>query len=146
MTKLSNTQTILRVDLVEAARSYLGVRWMHQGRSPLGVDCVGLLICAGGDVGLSIPDMKGYRRTPQPDVFVRHILDNSNEQSGPLIGNFGIFRDGTQPCHVGIFGEQYGQPSLIHSFAGTGKVMEEPFDPYWQQRCVAYRSMIGLED
>src|SRR5690606_33732275 len=100
------------------------VNWRHQGRSRMGIDCVGLLIVAAADLGITIPDMKGYRRSPEPRLFLEHIRANSNPETEPLPGNFGIFRDGTQPCHVGIFASKYEQVSLLHAYAGTGIVME----------------------
>ncbi len=134
----------LRNEFVEAARQYLGTRWVHQGRSIRGVDCVGLLIVSGADIGVTIPDMKGYRRTPQPHIFVTHIRDNSDPQIEPLPGYMGIFRDGSQPCHVGIFAERHGRTSLIHAYAGTGKVMEEPFEHHWPNRLMEIRSIKGI--
>lgn len=133
-----------KLDFLEAARGWSGVRWLHQGRNRMGVDCVGLLIVAAADLGIEVPDLRGYRRTPDPSIFVTHILENSVPESEPLPGTFGIFRDGTQPCHVGIFGEMHGQVSLVHAYAGTGKVMEEVFAHNWPANLVTIRSIEGL--
>lgn len=131
-------------DYVSAARGWLGTRWVHQGRTRHGVDCVGLLIVAGADVGLTVPDNPGYRRTPNPKAFVDFILSNSNPEELPAPGNFGIFRDGNQPCHVGIFGEDTYGTTLIHAYAGRQIVMEEPFAHDWPSRLFAIRSIRGL--
>ncbi|USM11580.1 NlpC/P6 family protein [Citromicrobium phage vB_CbaS-RXM] len=130
--------------LLISARSWLGTKWMHQGRSRRGVDCVGLLICAAADLGIEVPDLKGYRRAPDPQVFLEHIRTNSEFETDTLPGHFGIFRDGTQPCHVGIFGELHGRVSLLHAYAGTGKVMEEVFDHHWPERLIEIRSLKEL--
>lgn len=132
-------------DYADAARNWLDVRWVHQGRSRLGVDCVGLLIVAANDLGITIPDMPGYRRSPNPQKFIGHIFANSVPETEIMPGHFGVFRDGTQPCHAGIFAEQNGQVTLIHAYAGTGKVMEEPFIHDWPSRLFAIRSIEGLE-
>lgn len=131
-------------DYVDAARSWVGTRWVHQGRTRAGVDCVGLLIVAGADVGLTVPDNPGYRRTPDPSRFVEFILEHSDAQSEIAPGHFGIFRDGTQPCHVGIFAEQAGVGTFIHAYAPRGLVMEEPFIHDWPSRLFAIRSIKGL--
>lgn len=122
----------------------MGVRWRHQGRNRMGVDCVGLVICSLADIGVVVPDMQGYRRTPDP-IFVEHIRNNSEPAASLLPGTLGIFRDGTQPCHVGIFSTMHGQLSLIHAYAGTGKVMEEVFIHDWPNKLVEARALTGLE-
>lgn len=133
-----------KADFVEAARGWMGVRWMHQGRNRMGVDCVGLLIVSAADIGIDIPDLQGYRRSPRPEIFLEHIRANSDPAMLPEPGNFGIFRDGTQPCHVGIFAEMHGQTSLLHAYAGTGVVMEEPFIHHWPSRLIEIRTIKGL--
>lgn len=132
-------------EFVEAARSYLGTRWMHQGRSRKGVDCVGLIIVAAADLGIEIADMKGYRRAPNKEVFVNHIRANSQAVDTPVPGTFGIFRDGNQPCHAGIFAEMHGELSLIHAYVGTGIVMEEVFIHDWPRRLIEVRALTELD-
>ena len=131
-------------EFVAAARSYLGVRWLHQGRNRLGVDCVGLIIAAARDIGVEVPDMRGYRRSPDPQKFLGHIYENSIPEQEPIPGSFGVFRDGTQPCHVGIFAEQNGLVSLIHSYSRLGKVIEEEFTHEWPRNLVAIRSIESM--
>lgn len=111
----------------------------------MGIDCVGLLICAGADIGIEVPDMQGYRRSPQPEAFLGHIRDNSDPISNPAHGCFGIFRDGTQPCHVGVFCEIDEVLYLVHAYAGTGVVMEEPFIHHWPGRLIETRCLRGLD-
>lgn len=110
----------------------------------MGVDCVGLVLCCLSDLGLPAPDMKGYRRTPDP-IFVEHIRSNTDPAISPTPGTLGIFRDGTQPCHVGIFATIHNQVSLIHAYAGTGLVMEEPFIHDWPSKLVEIRAFQGIE-
>ncbi len=133
-------------DLVEAARNWKGVRWVHQGRNRAGVDCVGLLMMALKDIGIEVRDMKGYRRSPNPEAFLGNIFDQTIPVEGdPFPGAIGVFRDGTQPCHVAIFAETHGRPSIIHAYAGIGKVIEEVFDHEWPARLVALRAMGELD-
>lgn len=131
-------------DFIAAARGWIGVRWLHQGRTLGGIDCVGLVLVSLSEIGIIIPDMQGYRRSPNPEQFLGHIREHSLPANQPLPGTVGIFRDGTQPCHVGIFAEMHGQPSLIHAYAGTGIVMEEPFIHDWPSKLVEVRAIEGL--
>lgn len=52
-------------------RGWLGVPWVHQGRTRHGIDCAGLIVCALGNLGLlppAFPDPIAYTREPQPDL------------------------------------------------------------------------------
>lgn len=49
---------------VAAARSYIGVKCIHQGRSrAAGVDCIGLVVLALRDCGIDAPLIADYGRT-----------------------------------------------------------------------------------
>lgn len=55
---------VSRADVVAAARAYLGVPYLHQGRTRHGMDCVGLVICVAHDLEISDWDIDGYGRVP----------------------------------------------------------------------------------
>lgn len=131
-------------DLIAAARSRIGMRWLHQGRTEQGVDCVGLVLVCLRDLGIEVPDMPGYRRSPHPIHFIEHIRTNTDRAPAPAPGMMGVFRDGNQPCHVGIFAEMHGQLSLIHAYAGLGKVLEEPFIHDWPRLLIETRRLKGI--
>lgn len=50
--------------LLDAARSYLGVKWRHRGRSRVGVDCGGLPWVMYAECGEVLPDRRDYGRDP----------------------------------------------------------------------------------
>jgi len=131
-------------DFVDAARGWLGVPWLHQGRNRAGVDCVGLLLVCLEEIGLPAEDLQGYRRSPQPVRFVQHIRSQTEPCTETVPGAIGIFRGGTQPCHVGIFAEKDGIVTLIHAYAGLGVVMEEPFAHDWPNDLIELRRIGGL--
>ncbi len=49
-------RTTTRDEIVAAARRYDGAPYLHLGRRPDGMDCVGLLICVARDTGMVVPD------------------------------------------------------------------------------------------
>lgn len=132
--------------MVAEARTWLGTRWVHQGRAKVGVDCAGLVIRVCHGVGLEANDMQGYRRTPEAYTFINHIRTQTDFQPEPRPGDIGIFAESQFPCHVGIFSEKHGQLHLIHGYARAGKVIEEPFIHDWPDRLVEARSLRGLTD
>lgn len=56
-----------RAQIVEQALTYKDVPWRHMGRSRKGVDCIGLLICVGRDLGLCAPDFDTPPYSKHPD-------------------------------------------------------------------------------
>lgn len=50
--------------LIAAAKSYEGAPYRHLGRSRLGTDCLGLLVCAAKDAGLLAPERDWLNYTP----------------------------------------------------------------------------------
>lgn len=121
---------------VAAARSYIGVRWRHQGRSRRGVDCAGLVACALQDAGRPIEDRTTYGREPYMHSLEAVLLSHFGD---PLpanqmrVGDVALmhFRNG-DPSHVGILGDYlYGGLSLIHAHATTRHVVEHRLDDEW---------------
>jgi cell wall-associated NlpC family hydrolase len=53
----------MREQIVEEARKYLGVRFRHQGRTVAGIDCAGLILNVGNDLGLIEYSETGYDST-----------------------------------------------------------------------------------
>jgi cell wall-associated NlpC family hydrolase len=49
---------VIRLD--EAARQWLGVPFVHQGRTEWALDCVGLLVMAARGAGIPIQDRTDY--------------------------------------------------------------------------------------
>jgi cell wall-associated NlpC family hydrolase len=123
---------IERDSVVAAARAWLGVPWRHMGRSRLGLDCVGLLVVVGRDLGLEVEDQERYPRRPQGG-YLRQTLERQLVDGGrtPAPGDIGLFADRRTPFHAGIFSLRYGRLHMIHAYAKRRKVVEEPFDHEW---------------
>ena len=66
-----------RTQLIEAARSFIGVRFSHQGRSRRnGLDCGGLVLLAARQTHLSSLEFLGYADFPADGEFDR-LLEES---------------------------------------------------------------------
>jgi cell wall-associated NlpC family hydrolase len=139
--------TINREDVIAEARKWIGVRWVHQGRSDMGVDCAGLVVLVGQALGLPAEDMLGYRRSPDGVLFRQHIIKQTSFEPQPRPGSIGLFRESRFPTHTGIFAEDdEGNLTLIHAYMPYGRVMEERFIYEWPEKLVAVRNYIGLND
>ena len=107
------------LDLVAAARLYLGCPYLWAGRSFLGIDCSGLVQSAFRDIG----------------VIVMRDTDMQRDTIGAAvsIGSAGELRPGDLlylPGHVLIYA---GAGSVIHADGGSMMVREEPLGTVMQR-------------
>jgi cell wall-associated NlpC family hydrolase len=112
-----------------AARAYLGTPWRHLGRSATGIDCIGLVILAARDCGITIPDPAPYAREPQGNRLAAAASEHGVRVGQAQPGDVLLFRAGLYAGHVGIAGlhPEHGIPSVIHAYAKHGRaVCEQP--------------------
>jgi hypothetical protein len=127
--------------LSEAARSYLGVPFLHQGRNRSGLDCVGLRWIAGRDVGEDLPDYREYRAQPNRGSLLAHVVARLGEPalSAPICltdlrpDDTVLMRFYREPHHVAIVGEleyhEGKQLTLIHACGTEERVIEYRLTP-----------------
>lgn len=123
---------------IEYARSLIGAKWRHQGRSPWAVDCIGLLVLSYRAAGLELEDTTHYSREPWNDNLQAELkkrFGDPVEDYQP--GDIAVFKAFTkEPSHVALIANsRHGGLSLIHSRSGH-KVMEHEFDEKWQRMFV----------
>jgi cell wall-associated NlpC family hydrolase len=142
-----------RTAFIAAARSLLGVRYRHQGRTARGVDCVGLCIYGLAQIGIQCEDMFGY--DTRPDGVT--LQANVEKHLGPPTDNWKpgdivLFRwhekNGTvYSNHVGILsGVTPYSPkrwTLLHSYGPEKRVTEHTLAAPWDRRVVAVYSLAG---
>lgn len=126
---------------IDEARSYIGTKWRHRGRSKYGVDCIGLVVVCLQSVGYHVSDRLNYSRTPFKDGL-RDELQKHFGDPIPLSeakeGDIALIRfDGmTEPSHVGIIANyEFGGLSIIHSYSLVA-VTEHRLDKQWSDRIV----------
>lgn len=116
--------TATATGLVDAARSYIGTPFHHQGRAKgVGVDCVGLVVCAARDAGYTVRDVTNYPRDPDGASLERIVSGQLERvrlgwEAGDVM-LFWVARSGL-PQHVGIFAHdvESERPVLIHAPIG----------------------------
>ena len=119
--------------LIVAAREYLETPWVHQGRlKGVGVDCVGLLVCAGRDAGYTIEDVEGYPEYPSGTWLLEELERNCVRVYGVTqIGDVLAFAASTQVWHVGLV-SGLGPLVVIHCWRKTKRVVEVQLDESWR--------------
>lgn len=123
-------------DVVQEARSWVGTRWLHQGRSQDGVDCAGLVIKVAHALELFEFDTADYSRQATDESMLmlcrEHLLPVTLRFAKP--GDVAVMRFGLNR-HIGIFGDYlHGGLSLIHAFSKhPRRVIEHRFSEEWLQ-------------
>lgn len=136
-----------RQQVVDAARSYIGVNFRMYGRDRTGVDCVGLLYCIGKDLGVQGWDMTDYSRQPEPaklqamlDAFTVKVPANP-----PRTGRVVKLRQMIFPMHVGILVVEGGRLSVINANVKRKKVVEDSWE-VWKNLVMEYRDIKGVSN
>lgn len=123
--------------LVIAARRYLGVRFVHRGRLPHKLDCVGLVWRSFKDCGVELPCPSDYGREPHLPRFMATIAEALGPHVGqPQPGDVVTLRTAQHPHHLAIVGDYPGALSLIHASGEHGRVVEHRLSPEYLARIV----------
>ena len=139
---------LYRTDVVREARSWIDVRRAHQGRTRAGIDCVGLIIRVGKDLGILDYDTTNYQRHMPRQGCLHNFQEHMDQKAvaDVVSGNVMLFRDKQFPCHSAIVGDRDGL-TIIHVCALQRRVVEEQLDQGdWIMRRVACFAFRGLED
>jgi len=119
-----------RNDIVDLARTYIGVPWRHQGRTREdGVDCVGLPLLVGIELDYMKKELSpaNYPRRPN-NTFIplfKEYLD-AVIPAKQTLGDILVFADSGHPCHCGFMSQTQFGPTIIHAHANDRRVIEEP--------------------
>lgn len=130
--------TVTRQLFAQAARSYLGTPFRHMGRTPrIGLDCVGVVVCAAREAGAPLDDFLGYGFPAAPGTLAAAARDRLDaiEVETAGAGDIAMFRSaGESPAHLCVMDGRL----LIHACAHTGRVVEHPWSRAWERRLVGF--------
>ena len=122
-------------EIIHEARQWIGVPWRHQGRSRMGVDCVGLIVVVAAKFGLHpTGDVPNYGRRAFDQSLLESLAANGCERIAPRYfepADVIAFHHGHLTCHLGLAAPD---GRLIHSFARRRRVVEEPLGEWWLER------------
>lgn len=117
------TENITAAEILAAARTYLGVKWSHQGRSRHGIDCLGYLVVVACDLNVYHGgDLTNYRRQPDGLTLARALAARMT-RSPKIPGAVALLSNtsATYPHHVGFITETLG---IIHADARHKRAVE----------------------
>ncbi len=125
-----------RQQVIEVARSWIGTPYRHQGRSRSYVDCIGLIVCVGADLGETIEAPFDYTDSPSGKMLMdrsrvqfNEVTDRTAPIPGDIMALWGWNRN--EPQHFAIAADYGSRPTMIHAFSKRGQVVEHDIDPFW---------------
>lgn len=121
--------------LVQEARGLIGMPWLHQGRGPVGVDCIGFVFLTFKRAGIDITDVLGlkdrvdYARDPDP-ALVRLVENYCTRVETPSPGSLLLFRfrGESHPRHFAIY---TADKTIVHACARRKEVVEHGYRGHW---------------
>lgn len=122
-------------------------KFRHQGRVPdVGVDCVGVVVCALKAAGGLVNDKTGYSRIPSNGVLMKSIKEHCDQINQDEIapGDIMLFDFGHAPQHVAVI-TGLDPITLTHAYSSVGKVVKNGFDDTWARRLVACFRIKGMK-
>lgn len=124
--------------LVAAARKYIGVRFVHRGRLPHKLDCVGLVWRAYNDCGVVLPCPSDYGREPHAYRF-REAIEAAvgPPVDGLEVGDLVTMKTLLHPHHVALVTDHPEGLGLIHASGEHGRVVEHRLDASYKARIVS---------
>lgn len=140
---------LIRLQIVDKAREYLGTPWHHQGRvKTVGVDCIGLVLCVAKDIRLGDFDKPLYRqygrRPPRGRGMLEEFDEVCEQSTYPTLGDIIVFwinPVSKRAQHCGILTDI----GVIHTYSEVGKVVEHRIDEKWAKRVIRLYRYPGVD-
>lgn len=138
-----------RERFLQAAISYLGTPFHHQGRLPgVGLDCAGVVVCAAREAEIEVADQRGYAHQPFGGLFEQAVLDHADPigRAELLPGDLLLFAFGGAPQHIAVVTAVAERLHMVHAHAQVRKVAEQAVDAVWEAQlrgCFRLRGLGG---
>lgn len=119
-------------EFVAQCRTYVDVPFWHRGRSRMGIDCVGLPICAATDLGRAVVGDCAYQRDFDPNWLFRALRANCEQvaKDAAQPGDIMVFCIYGSPRHVGVY---LGYNRMIHVYESVNRVCEHEMIEVWHR-------------
>ena len=132
-------------EIVRTARTWLGVRYLHQGRNRFGADCVGFPLGVYAELGVTLPDWRAYGLEAQPAELLARLGDALGDpvatapvDAGALLaGDVVVFHfpRSRVPRHLAIIAPRVGGGwNFIEANGNEGRVIERRLDDRYLSR------------
>jgi cell wall-associated NlpC family hydrolase len=130
------------VALIDAARSFVGTPFLHQGRNRRGLDCIGLVIAALTQVGvIYYEEPPTYTRLPRGGSLLDPLRSYCKEAATIEPGVVVAMRFRREITHVALV----TGPTIIHAYEGAKRTVEHGYNNRWRKLTVGQWRLPGVE-
>ena len=156
---------ITKAQVQAKAREFIGTPFKDQHRvkgKNGGVDCVGVVLLAAEELGISYKDTAEMRGSDYLNYRAggggidANVLEECQKRliekpvKNMAAGDVIVMRVPTIPCHCAILTERNGVLYMVHAYNGSGAkknfVVENILDAQWRRRICGVFSYPGVED
>lgn len=135
-----------RSQLVQEARAWVGVPYIHQGRTRYGVDCVGLVLCVRDAVApwtALAAEVRNYARHAKDGLLLDRVRQHCTQIDAPEDGAMILIRwpKHRHPSHAAI----YAGGNLIHAYQRARRVVETGFRAHWARDAHSFWRLPDVE-
>lgn len=136
--------------LVAESRTWIGTKFVHQGRlKGVGVDCIGLIAQTAQATGVLDVDETNYGRTPDPARMRKALMTHLDPVAFKdlLPGDILWFRVIRQPQHVGLVTQVVPKLRMVHAYSRRtlNECVEQDVDGFWRSRVVGCFRFRGID-
>jgi cell wall-associated NlpC family hydrolase len=120
--------------IAEWARKYVGIPYVHSGRTTKGIDCLGLLyLIYSDDFGYDLPDYNNYTHSDYSTIesVFKTNISQWERIEWPEVGCLIMFNIAGHTTHLGVF---VGDGRFIHALDGSDCTIERVDSIKWRGR------------
>jgi len=132
-------------NLIETARQYLGVPYLHHGRDKRGMDCIGLFVACGRELGIPIWDDLTYTTKVNPKHLIAGLNQHAVQDVRPVLepGRMALmqFSSGAGLTHTALITEQ----GILHAYNKRRAVVEHRINDAWKKRIIRTYKLNGVD-
>lgn len=122
----------------ELVRKYLGIPYVHMGRTMEGLDCWGLIILVYRDLGFELFDLDNYEfkwSHMGKNYFAEKVHEAWERVTRPFMYDGVLLQNEDHVCnHAGVY---VGEGYFLHC-CKKGVCKNKLTEPYWKKRFYGY--------
>lgn len=113
-----------------AALALVGTPFHAQGRLPgVGLDCIGVIVCAARACGLALEDRTAYPMQPDGTLMPEAARQLTRVSGDPDEGDILVMSFGGEPHHVALLVDG---GRIVHAYNHVRKCVVQDYTDYWR--------------